>query len=69
MLSALDFSRYTPRIYIISEGDSLSAEKATALEEQKTMNKVCDCILADRVWSFISCDRPRTSTPKENTLF
>jgi beta-1,4-N-acetylglucosaminyltransferase len=45
LISALDFSRYTPRIYIISEGDSLSAEKAAALESQKSSsNKVCHCI-------------------------
>jgi len=36
LISALDFSRYNPRIYIISEGDSLSAEKAVALELRKT---------------------------------
>jgi beta-1,4-N-acetylglucosaminyltransferase len=44
LVSALDFSRYTPRLYIISEGDSLSAEKAVALEARKTSsNKVCLC--------------------------
>ncbi|KAF8323140.1 glycosyltransferase family 1 protein [Clavulina sp. PMI_390] len=32
LLDTLDFSRYTPRTYIVSEGDILSAEKATALE-------------------------------------
>ncbi|KIM75486.1 glycosyltransferase family 1 protein [Piloderma croceum F 1598] len=36
LVSALDFSRYTPRIYIVSEGDSLSAQKAAALEAQKS---------------------------------
>jgi len=35
LVSALDFSRYTPRIYIISEGDSLSAQKSVALESLK----------------------------------
>jgi len=35
LVSALDFSRYTPRVYIISEGDSLSADKAVALEARK----------------------------------
>jgi len=35
LVSALDFSRYTPRTYIISEGDSFSAEKAVGLESQK----------------------------------
>ena len=32
LISALDFSRYTPRIYVISEGDDLSAQKAMTLE-------------------------------------
>lgn len=32
LLSNVDFSRYTPRTYIISEGDNLSAQKAMALE-------------------------------------
>jgi beta-1,4-N-acetylglucosaminyltransferase len=44
LVSALDFSRYTPRIYIISEGDSLSADKAAALESRNTSsNKVSNC--------------------------
>ncbi|PAV18498.1 glycosyltransferase family 1 [Pyrrhoderma noxium] len=33
LVSSLDFSRYTPRKYIISEGDSLSAQKASDLEQ------------------------------------
>ncbi|KAI6157739.1 glycosyltransferase family 1 protein [Pisolithus tinctorius] len=32
LLSALDFSRYSPRTYIVSEGDELSSQKAVALE-------------------------------------
>ncbi|ESK97111.1 glycosyltransferase family 1 protein [Moniliophthora roreri MCA 2997] len=35
LLSALDFERYTPRIYVVSEGDSLSVQKAQALESKK----------------------------------
>ncbi|KAK7057141.1 UDP-N-acetylglucosamine transferase subunit ALG14 [Favolaschia claudopus] len=35
LISALDFSRYTPRTYIISEGDVLSAQKAHDLELSK----------------------------------
>ncbi|KAF8326393.1 glycosyltransferase family 1 protein [Cantharellus anzutake] len=35
LVSSLDFQRYTPRIYIISEGDSLSAKKAVKLEETR----------------------------------
>ncbi|THH20396.1 hypothetical protein EW146_g944 [Bondarzewia mesenterica] len=32
MMSSLDFSRYTPRTYIVSQGDILSVQKAQALE-------------------------------------
>jgi beta-1,4-N-acetylglucosaminyltransferase len=35
LMSALDFRRYTHRIYIVSEGDNLSAQKALALESQR----------------------------------
>jgi hypothetical protein len=36
LVSALDFARYAPRTYIISEGDTLSAQKAIALETSRT---------------------------------
>lgn len=36
MVSALDFSRYQPRTYIVSEGDTLSAQKAHDLERSKS---------------------------------
>ncbi|KAH7888744.1 glycosyltransferase family 1 protein [Phlebopus sp. FC_14] len=35
LISALDFSRYSPRTYIVTEGDPLSAQKALALEDVK----------------------------------
>ncbi|PCH43653.1 glycosyltransferase family 1 protein [Wolfiporia cocos MD-104 SS10] len=35
LLSCLDFSRYYPRTYIISDGDAFSAQKAIALETSK----------------------------------
>ncbi|KAJ6499240.1 glycosyltransferase family 1 protein [Mycena sanguinolenta] len=35
LISALDFNRYTPRTYIVSEGDSFSAQKARELELSK----------------------------------
>ena len=35
LLSDVDFARYTPRTYIISEGDNLSAQKAIGLELSK----------------------------------
>jgi beta-1,4-N-acetylglucosaminyltransferase len=38
LVSALDFSRYTPRTYIVSEGDLLSEQKAIALERLKSAN-------------------------------
>ncbi|KAI6046222.1 glycosyltransferase family 1 protein [Pisolithus marmoratus] len=33
LLSALDFSRYCPRTYIVNEGDELSTQRAVALEK------------------------------------
>ena len=36
LLSTLDFNRYTPRTYIVSEGDMLSANKAKDLEIRKS---------------------------------
>lgn len=35
LVSALDFRRYNRRIYIVSQGDNLSAEKAITLEMSK----------------------------------
>jgi len=35
LTSGLDFSRYSPRIYIVSEGDTLSTNKAVSLERAK----------------------------------
>ncbi|KAG2145983.1 glycosyltransferase family 1 protein [Suillus bovinus] len=35
LASALDFGRYSPRTYIVSEGDALSVQKAFALEHIK----------------------------------
>jgi len=42
LLSGLDFARYTPRTYVISEGDQLSAHKAFALEASKAINTTTD---------------------------
>ncbi|EGN99879.1 glycosyltransferase family 1 protein [Serpula lacrymans var. lacrymans S7.3] len=36
LASALDFSRYSPRTYLISEGDTLSIQKAVSLETLKS---------------------------------
>jgi len=38
LVSALDFARYTPRTYIISDGDTLSAQKAREMEERKCVS-------------------------------
>ena len=35
LISGLDFSRYSPRIYIVSDGDILSTNKAISLERSK----------------------------------
>lgn len=35
LTSGLDFSRYSPRIYIVSEGDTLSTNKVVSLERSK----------------------------------
>ncbi|KAG2079000.1 glycosyltransferase family 1 protein [Suillus decipiens] len=40
LVSALDFVRYSPRTYIVSEGDALSAQKAVALEHIKAVDHV-----------------------------
>jgi beta-1,4-N-acetylglucosaminyltransferase len=41
LLKGLDFERYEPRTYIISEGDQLSATKAAELEEESDFLPVC----------------------------
>jgi beta-1,4-N-acetylglucosaminyltransferase len=35
LLEAVDFTRYTPRVYFVSDGDTLSVQKAIALEARK----------------------------------
>lgn len=35
MLSSVPFDRYSPRVYIVSEGDVFSERKAEAFEKQK----------------------------------
>lgn len=41
LASALDFSRYHPRVYIVSDGDTLSAQKAVDLEHQYADGNTC----------------------------
>ncbi|KAI6021379.1 glycosyltransferase family 1 protein [Pisolithus microcarpus 441] len=40
LLSALDFSRYCPRTYIVSEGDELSNRRAVALENLQSARNI-----------------------------
>jgi len=40
LVSSLDFERYSPRTYIIGEGDVLSAQKAVKLEELRDHNGI-----------------------------
>ncbi|KAF8485452.1 oligosaccharide biosynthesis protein Alg14 like-domain-containing protein [Gautieria morchelliformis] len=35
LLSAIDFARYTPRSYVVSQGDTLSVQRALAFESSK----------------------------------
>ena len=41
LLCALDFERYTPRTYILSQGDHMSASKANVLELSKSTVRSC----------------------------
>lgn len=55
MVSALDFSKYTPRTYIISEGDHLSAQKAKDLEVLKgTSVRQLYILLCSRMLSLLN---------------
>ncbi|KAJ8587459.1 glycosyltransferase family 1 protein [Rhizopogon salebrosus TDB-379] len=40
LTSSLDFNRYTPRTYVVSEGDAFSAQKALTLEHIKASDAV-----------------------------
>ncbi|KIJ40935.1 glycosyltransferase family 1 protein [Sphaerobolus stellatus SS14] len=42
LLSSIYFERYTPRTYIVSQGDTLSIERARAFEESKAKSKKND---------------------------
>jgi beta-1,4-N-acetylglucosaminyltransferase len=54
MVSALDFTKYTPRTYIISEGDHLSAQKAQDLEALKgTSVRHLPILLCSRILSLL----------------
>lgn len=54
LISALDFCRYTPRTYIISNGDTLSSQKAVALEKLKA-NSASPQIVSESFGLIESC--------------
>ncbi|KAJ4002100.1 glycosyltransferase family 1 protein [Lentinula boryana] len=58
MISSLDFDKYSPRIYIISEGDTLSERKALTLEATKTANSGSTSKNAD-AYTFLVIPRAR----------
>ncbi|KAI0675214.1 oligosaccharide biosynthesis protein Alg14-like protein, partial [Trametes maxima] len=57
LLSALDFARYSPRTYIISEGDALSMRKALELESLKAADTHKGTRIAP--YSFVVIPRAR----------
>ncbi|KAM5531671.1 hypothetical protein V8D89_014660 [Ganoderma adspersum] len=62
LVSALDFNRYVPRIYIISEGDTLSMQKAMVLEATKTADApqtTSSVTLPRKPYSFVVIPRAR----------
>ena len=40
LLVQLDFARYSPRVYLVSSGDTLSVDKALELEAYKGVGHV-----------------------------
>ena len=56
LVSTLNFSRYTPRTYLVSEGDSLSATKAIALERLKAVSEP-SLVSAASFRSYLAIDR------------
>ncbi|KAI0745357.1 oligosaccharide biosynthesis protein Alg14 like-domain-containing protein [Earliella scabrosa] len=62
LLSALDFGRYVPRTYIISEGDTLSMQKAVDLESVKaaeTSHTRPSSLRSDCPYTFVVIPRAR----------
>lgn len=47
LLETLDFQRYTPRVYLMSEGDALSANKAIAFEKSRQVHSLLGCVKRD----------------------
>ncbi|KAI9437721.1 glycosyltransferase family 1 protein [Lactarius indigo] len=64
LVSTLDFSRYTPRTYLVSEGDSLSATKAIALERLKATSELS----LDPIGEYRILTIPRARRVHQNLL-
>ena len=56
LISGLDFSRYSPRIYIVSDGDMLSTSKALSLERSKAPRS--SAIRVSSYYPFYLCRCP-----------
>jgi hypothetical protein len=56
LISTLDFTRYTPRTYLVSDGDPLSATKAIALERLKAASEP-SLVSAAFFRSYMTIDR------------
>lgn len=67
LLSSLDFTRYTPRRYIISSGDHLSAQKAAMLEQAKASSLGVRNI--SLIPSYYSCHRTASETRVKGGLY
>ncbi|KAI0058090.1 oligosaccharide biosynthesis protein Alg14 like protein [Artomyces pyxidatus] len=68
LMASLDFSRYTPRTYIVSDGDPLSVEKATALELLKARTLSETLRGADSVGEYSILIIPRARRVHQNLL-
>ncbi|KAI9455323.1 glycosyltransferase family 1 protein [Lactarius psammicola] len=68
LVSTLDFSRYTPRTYLVSEGDSLSAMKAIALERLKAATEPSPATPEDPIGEYRILTIPRARRVHQNLL-
>ncbi|KAE9411427.1 glycosyltransferase family 1 protein [Gymnopus androsaceus JB14] len=59
LVSSLDFNRYVPRTYIISEGDTLSERKVAMLEAAKAANSESDMAKNGEIYSILTIPRAR----------
>lgn len=59
LVSSLDFTRYFPRTYIVSEGDILSARKAAALERVKAAVSPPYSRVSDAPYRILTIPRAR----------